>query len=273
MESFAEINGYQLRVRLRGENGPLAVFGHGLMGSIEQLDEGAAVLDALTERMRVLVYDARGHGRSTGPADATGYTWESLGRDMTALATHAGEERAIFGGASMGAASALWAAIEQPERVHALALMIPPPLGQERMRAAAEKQAIQALDAISAMVENFGLEKTVEIASAFPGFGATPEEAAARARSLLEQNPLALLYGIRGLLQAPFHDPAAYETISVPTLVLAHEGDGLHPVRAAQLLADHIPDCRLVVGPDPEYWRTHPDELLGEFEEFLDRVG
>lgn len=272
-DRFHEVNGYTLRLRFRGEGGPLAVFGHGLLGSIEQLNEGQAALDALAARMRVLLYDARGHGKSAGPEDPSGYTWETLGRDMTALVDFAGDEQAILGGASMGAASALWAAIEQPEMVRALALMMPPPLGHEPMRAQAEKQAILALDMLSAMVQNFGLEKSVEIASTFPGFGATPAEAAERARFLLEQNPLAILHAVRGLLQAPFHDPEAYRTIRVPTLVLAHEGDGLHPVRAAQLLAENIADCRLRVGPEPDYWRTHPDELLAEFSDFLDYLG
>ena len=72
---FATINGYELRYRLEGE-GPLVVFGHGLMGSIEQVDplEGGGALEYVLERVKLLIYDARGHGQSGGPEDANEYT-------------------------------------------------------------------------------------------------------------------------------------------------------------------------------------------------------
>jgi len=59
----------------------------------------------------------------------------------------------------------------------------------------------------------------------------------------------------------------------VPTLVIAHEDDGLHPMRAAQLLNDTIPDCKLLVGPTNGYWWSHQSELQVELEAFLDRLG
>ena len=268
---FATINGYPLRFRIEGD-GPLVVFGHGLMGSIEQIDENAGPLNRLLERVRVLVYDARGHGQSGGPDADAGYTWETLGCDMSALIEFAGEDSAIIGGASMGAATALWVALERPAQTRALALMMPPPLGPASLRGDDERRAIQTLDLIGAAVQNFGVEKTVELAQNFPGFAATPEEAQQRAQWLREQNPLTLRHAIRGLVAAPGHDPEAYRGIHVPALVLAHEGDGLHPVRSAQLLKETIPDCRLLVAPSPDYWLLHPDELRAEFESFLDRV-
>ena len=271
-ETFATINGYRLRYRLRGE-GPLAIFGHGLMGTIEQIDENLSAMDRLYERVRLLMYDARGHGASDGPDEASQYSWESLGRDMAGFIEHAGEERALIGGASMGAATALWVALEQPEKVRGLVLVMPPPLGDESIRQQAEKQALQVLDMLSAAIQNFGLEKTVELARNFPGFAATPEEADERARWMLRQNPRALAFAIRGLLQSPFHDPEAYRRITVPTLVMAHEGDGLHPARAAKLLGDTIPDVRVRIAPSLGYWRDNPDEFVAEVSAFFDRVG
>jgi pimeloyl-ACP methyl ester carboxylesterase len=269
---FATINGHRLRYRLAGQ-GPLAVFGHGLLGSIEQLDAHHGGISRLQEHVRLLVYDARGHGQSEGPDDPRGYTWESLGLDMAALVEHAGERQAIIGGGSMGAATALWLAIERPEYVRALLLVMPPPLGFETMRGADEQQAIQVLDLLRTAVETFGLEKTIEMAKQFPGFAPTPEEADERARWLLSVNPKALLHAIRGLLSSPIHDPETYRRIAVPTLVVAHEGDPLHPVRAAKLVAEKVPGARLIVGPEPYYWRYHPDELNAEVTSFLAALG
>lgn len=269
---FAHVNGHRLRYHLAGD-GPLAVFGHGLLGSIEQLDEHAPALERLRRRVRLLLYDARGHGQSEGPDDAALYTWETLGRDMAALIEHAGEPRAIAGGGSMGAATALWLALEQPERVRALVLVMPPPLGGPELRGPAEQGAIQVLELLAAAVENFGVEKTVELARQFPGFAPTPEAAEERARWLLQQNPRALRYAIRGLVQAPYHDPDDYRRIRVPTLVLAHEGDPLHPARAARLIGTNVSGAHVHIAPDPDYWRTHPEDFAAEVERFLDSVG
>ena len=267
-DSFVEINGHRLRVRAAGE-GPLAIFGHGLLGSIEQIDETVPGIDALFRQVQLLAYDARGHGQSEGPTEPAGYTWESLGQDMVALADHAGAETAVFGGASMGAATSLWVALERPERVRGLVLVMPPPLGYESVRAEQEQQALKMLDLLSAMVTQFGLEATVDMASQFLSGGSSAEEAATRREWLLRQNPLALTCAVRGLLQSPFHDPECYRQIAAPTLIIAHEGDGLHPVRSAKLLEEMIPGSRLVVAPAAGYWREHPNEFLGAVNEFL----
>jgi pimeloyl-ACP methyl ester carboxylesterase len=270
-DAFTTINGHTLRYRLSGE-GPLAVFGHGLLGSIEQIDREAPVLREFEPRLRLLLYDARGHGQSGGPDDPASYTWESLGLDMTAFLDHTGDEVAIFGGASMGAATALWAALERPERVRALVLVMPPPLGHPQMRGAEEQQALQMLEMLSAAVQNFGLEKTVELARQLPGFS---ESAGAEERVawLLEQNPAALRYAIPGLIQSPYHDPEDYRRITAPTIVLAEEGDPLHPARAARLVAERVPGARLTIAPEAGYWRTHPGELIAELSAFLDSLG
>lgn len=271
-DQFAEINGHRLRYQIQG-HGPLAVIGHGLLGSIEQITEQFGVGVSLAGRLRLLTYDARGHGQSEGPRDPAGYTWEALGLDMLELATRCGEERAVYGGGSMGAATALWLAVERPRVVRGLVLVMPPPLGGRGLQGEDERQAIQLLDFLTAAMGAYGLEKTVELARLIPGFASTPEAAEQRARWLREQNPLALSYAMRGLLDAPFHDPERYRAIRAPALVIGHEGDGLHPVRSARLLADAIEGSRLVVAPSPDYWESHPEELLGEIGAFLAAVG
>ncbi len=271
MFEFAEINGHRLRYRIEGE-GPLVVFAHGLMGNIEQVTPPGIDLDGVHARVRLLTYDARGHGQSAGPEDHAEYTWETLGQDMSAFIDHAGEESAIIGGASMGAATALWMAVEQPERVRALAILMPPPLGGPEFQRPDEKNAIAFLDMLSMAIQATGIEQTIAFAKNMPGFAATPEEAEDRANWLRSQNPLTLMYAIRGLVQSPFHHPDDYRRITAPTIVLAHEGDGLHPVRAAKLLAETIPNCELIVAPEPGYWTAHPDEFLAVMVRFFEKL-
>lgn len=271
--AFTHVNGHRIRYRVEGPNdAPLVVFGHGLLGSIEQIEQHAPGLDTLYDSIRFLTYDARGHGQSEGPGDPTGYSWDTLGHDMALIARSVGGEKAIFGGGSMGAATSLWVALEHPERVQALVLAIPPPLGADAIRGENERAAIRMLEFLAAAVENYGLEQTVQIARNAPGFAPTPEDADQRARWLLQQNPRTILHAIRGLLNAPHHDPEAYRQINVPTLVIAHEGDGLHPMRSAKLLADTIPNARLLAGDRPGYWRSNPEKLQSELRTFFNTL-
>ncbi len=270
--AFAEINGHRLRYRLSG-SGPLTIFGHGILGSIEQLLGPAEERARIEQRLKVLFYDARGHGQSAGPADASGYTWETLGQDMASLIEAHGEGPAIVGGASMGAATALWVALERPELVRALVLMMPPPLGHDAMRGPEERQRIAMLEALAVAIENFGLETTVQNLSLWPGFAADETERTSRVAWLSGQNPDTVAGVLRGLVAAPFHDPELYRQIEVPTLVLAHEGDALHPARAARLLAERAPNARLVVADSPGHWEKNPGELYGQMDRFLDEIG
>lgn len=271
-DRFAEIDGNRLRYRVRGR-GPLIVFGHGLLGSINQFEQYPGVIAELEEAVRVLVYDSRGHAQSTGPSDAAQYTWESLGRDMIALMAEAGEERAIFGGISMNAAASLWVALERPEACRALVLIMPPPLGPSRIQTPAERQAIGMLGMLSAAVRTFGVAQTMDAVRGMPGFAENIEAAERQLLFLRDQNPDTLPHVIQGLIDAPYHEATDYARISAPTLVLAHEGDPLHPARSGHLLAEHIPDCTLRVGATAGYWLENPGELVGEAKAFLARVG
>lgn len=272
VDEFAVVDGWRLRYRVAGE-GPPAVFGHGLLGTLDQFEAETGALGRVRERVRLLMYDARGHGGSEGPGVPGAYTWQSLGEDMAALAAIAGEGPTVAGGASMGAATALWVALERPELVRALVLVMPPPLGGPAYQPPEERKALQLLEVLGTTVAAVGVEKAAELAAHFPGVTATPDDVARFGQWLRGQNPLALAHAIRGLVASPFHDPEAYRRIAVPTLVLGVEGDALHPARAAHLLGTNVPGARVRIAPTPMYWREHPDDFAAEVVAFLDAVG
>src|SRR5438067_284526 len=74
---------------------------------------------------RVVAYDARGHGRSSPAREPTAYGYEELGRDLEAVLDALGIERAMLAGASMGAHTLLWLALERPERIGGLVVITP----------------------------------------------------------------------------------------------------------------------------------------------------
>ena len=109
--------------------GPLAVYAHG--GFVSQATEDrmglfdwAPVLDA---GQRLVRYDARAHGRSTGDPVDTDYTYPSLADDLLALLDHLGAAEPVAAmGASMGCGTVLHAAVQAPDRFSRLVLLIPP---------------------------------------------------------------------------------------------------------------------------------------------------
>ena len=100
-----------------GADGPPLVLLHPGVGDSRIWDP---VLPALTEKYRVIRYDARGFGQSPAPT-----VKHSLLRDLVAVLDHYGLDRAAIVGCSQGGASALGLALDQPQRVTALVLLCP----------------------------------------------------------------------------------------------------------------------------------------------------
>src|ERR671917_1503737 len=102
-----------------GEGAPVVLL-HGLTATRRYVVMGSKNLERGGHR--VVMYDARGHGRSE-PADAYGYG--ELADDLLAVLDDRGLERAVLAGASMGAHTAVRFALEHPERAAALVLITP----------------------------------------------------------------------------------------------------------------------------------------------------
>lgn len=102
-------------VRQQGE-GPPFLWAHGLLTDMVAED----ILDwfgwgNFPPSIKLLRYNARGHGKSPISYCAEAYRWENLGRDLLSLADRMGIKSFIAGGTSMGASTALYAALQAPE--------------------------------------------------------------------------------------------------------------------------------------------------------------
>src|ERR1700744_4162342 len=115
-ESMIKVGADQLWSDSGGDGPPLVLL-HPGVGDSRIWDP---VLAPLTARYRVIRYDARGSGQSPAPS----VKFSLLG-DLVAVLGHYDIARAAFVGCSQGGASSLGLAVEQPERVSALALLCP----------------------------------------------------------------------------------------------------------------------------------------------------
>lgn len=108
---LVELDQARLHYEIEGPQGaPVVLFSHSLGADLHMWDEQ---IPALTERFRVLRYDTRGHGASTG----RGHSIAVLGGDAIALMDRLQLERVHVCGVSLGGMTALWLGIDSPHRI------------------------------------------------------------------------------------------------------------------------------------------------------------
>ncbi len=112
-------DGVRIHYEIAG-SGPTILATHGYSATSYMWRDTAA---ALEDRYQVITWDIRGHGGSDSPDDPALYSKEATLADMAALLDHAGAERAILMGHSLGGYLSLSFHVEHPERVRALVLV------------------------------------------------------------------------------------------------------------------------------------------------------
>ncbi|MCW5893295.1 MAG: alpha/beta fold hydrolase [bacterium] len=233
--------GVRLHVDADGAGTPI-VLAHGFGGSARNWNPQVRAFRAVAYVAR---YDARGHARSEAPDDAAAYTPETFVDDLRAVVDGAGVDRAVVGGLSMGAATALRFALAYPARVRALVLASYPsgPTWPTGFTAIAERFA----DAI----ERDGLEAAGAHFVWGPDSGLDERGARLVRLGFLEHPPHGLVHTLRGVIarQPSVETIAALSSVSAPTLVVAGKGDAAS-LAPSHALASRIPRARLVVVPD-----------------------
>lgn len=220
--------------------GPTLVWGHGLTSSRAGEDDAALVdWPMVRHHHDVVRYDARGHGESGFSPDLAGYGWADLAGDQLVLADALDIRRHVSGGASMGAATALHAAVRAPSRVDGLILAIPP--------TAWETRAAQAdqYETMASIIETRGVEWLISAGAQAPTpdpFAGDPAYRHRREAALRAADPVRLAGVLRGAAHADLPAKAVVATIAVPTLILAWTGDPGHPVSTAEVLDELIAD-------------------------------
>ncbi len=230
---------------------------HGLTATHRYVVMGSRALERGGHR--VVAYDARGHGASAPAPDPAAYTYEDLVADLLRVMGERGIGRAVLAGASMGAHTALRAALEHPDRVAGLVVVTPAydPAAHE------DPASLARWDALSAGLRDGGVE----------GFIAAYGEPAAdpalretlltvlRQRLGAHEHPGAVADALRAVPRSrAFGRIADLDAISVPAVVVADrdEADPGHPLAVGEAYARAIPGASLVVeepGSSPIAWQ------------------
>lgn len=215
-----------------------AVLDHALEGT-----RGPTVTRTLGDR-RVLAYDARGHGRSTGRPVPDDYRWSALATDLADLLDDAAPGEAVVGaGVSMGAATLLHLAVREPQRFRALVLTLPPTAWETR----AEKTG--TYEAAASAVETHGLHRFLAAARA----AHVRAPAALGPDDTTPEVPERLLPSVyRGAALSDLPARADIAALEIPVLVLAWVQDETHPLATAEQLHALIGGSKLVVARTPD---------------------
>lgn len=261
------VNGVELFVQTHGETGPPVVVAHGLLGSVALAPGFGDRFDALAARgLRVVAYDARGHGRSQGPAAATEYRWAQHACDLGALIEAHGLAPANVYGSSMGAGSALLLAMERPQLVDRLVLRAPPPFGRDLVVA---RRTFLPLAAAYAWL---GARRTARLVTALPSVRRMQRERPQNdlRHFFASQRSETIVPAIRGLLRERDPIPVArFPEIRHETLVLAHRDDPIHPLASADRLIERLPRARVVTAPGAGFFAEQPETLTDLVADFL----
>lgn len=246
-----EIRGARLYVR-DGGAGPALLWAHGLLSSVEAEERGGAW--RRPPPCRLLRYDARGHGRSSACARPEDARWDNLAQDMLALADAHQLAQFCAGGISMGAATALHAALDAPQRVRRLLLVAPPALWEERAALAGQYRRIARADPRV-------LEKMIEGGLRVPDWVRRARPVPLDARSLAGAAHLYLGAADSNL---PPRETLA-RLAAIPAVIVGWEGDSAHPMSSALELHRLLPRSRLHVVRSIEDYRALPSVVSSDW--------
>jgi 3-oxoadipate enol-lactonase len=141
-------------------------------------------------------------------------------------------DRAVIGGASMGCATSIYAALRAPERVDRLVLAIPSTawatrrLQQRFYESGAAAAAVTGLRALVAIMRARPVPRV--IAERYPQWRDRGVEHVLR----VDRATFAAILGGAG--HSDFPSPADLATLVMPALILAWHGDPVHPVETAK---------------------------------------
>jgi pimeloyl-ACP methyl ester carboxylesterase len=243
-----------------GGGGLPVIFQHGLGGDEAQVAE--VFPDG--QRIRRLTLECRGQGKSS-LGNANELSIAQFADDVLAFADSLGVGRFVIGGISMGAAIALRIAIRHPERVIALILARPAWLwaaAPANMRPFIEvasylrKRTVEDFET-SATAHRLAREAPDNLASLKKFFSVKDREAIAT-----------LLATIAG--DGPDVSEAEVRAIAVPTLIIGHKIDAVHPLKFAQKLTGMIAGSQFVeITPKATDKPRHVAEFRTNVAQFL----
>ena len=228
----ASVNCAQMHYELSGsEDQPTLVLSHSLGTNFAMWNPQMA---EFARHFRVLRYDTRGHGKSQVTAGP--YTFDTLGRDVLALADLLGIGKFSFCGLSMGGVIGMWLAVNASYRLQKVVLC-------------STAAKIGNADTWNARIEQVRKAGTKSIAAATmerwftPPFRQQHPGSVDQIRAMVEStNKDGYIACCEALREVDFRETLT--SIRTPTLVISGTHDPATTPADGQFIAEHIQGAR-----------------------------
>ena len=237
---------------------------HGLL--LSQKMHRQLAEDLAARGNRVITVDLLGHGESERPRDMWRYSMHFFGKQLVALMDHLEVEQAVVMGTSLGANVALEVADMAPERLRGMVIEMPVLDNALLWSALAFTPLLVALTFGEPVMKLLARGARAVPRRLLPHYGNVMLD-------VVRQDPGpggAVLQGLFFGRVAPHR--VERHTFKTPALVLGHRRDPVHPFSDAGMLAEELPNGRLLVADSLVELRLHPERLTGEIASFVDEV-
>jgi 3-oxoadipate enol-lactonase len=216
----------------------------------------------LSPKYRTIIYELRGMGESeTVGIPGLKFSIKDHGDDLGAIMDAMGIDKAAIVAHAFGSFVSMKFAADHPERVSAMVVFC--------TSAKIESKTKDRLPRWVEIVEKEGMDPLIEEAMDrwfVDSFKQAHPEIIDLYREMVGANPrMGYAANCRGIIEYDIRDELA--RITCPTLVVTGESDRSTPPEDHRLIADRIPNCRLVVVKNASH--TVPEEQPEEFNRLV----
>jgi pimeloyl-ACP methyl ester carboxylesterase len=245
-----------------GEGDRTVVLIHGLLLNRRMHEPLAQALAARGNR--VLTLDLLGHGESDRPRDMWRYSMSFFGEQTIGLLDHLDIDEAVVLGTSLGANTTLEAAAIAPERLRGMVIEMPVLDGALVACGVAFMPPLLTLKYAAPLVKGVQVVARAVPRRAFGFLGDIVLDT-------VRQDPGPSASVLEGLFFGRIA-PHRYQrrTFDMPALVIGHPRDPVHPFSDAGMLAEELPNGRLLEASSILELRLAPERLTGEIADFIE---
>ncbi|MHB1711524.1 MAG: alpha/beta fold hydrolase [Acidimicrobiales bacterium] len=256
-------DGLRLYYEIHGHGPKAVVYLHGILLDAN-LNRRLAV-DLAAKGCRVILLDLPGHGLSEKPRRASCHRMDIYAHHVVSLLDHLAIDTAVIGGVSLGAGVALMVAAQSPERVQGLIIEMPVLEWAVPAAALTFVPMLLAVHAARPVVR-----ACADLVRRLPRTGIGSVDSVMNTLSNHPQEIAAVLHGV---LAGPITPTVAERSaMTMPTLVIGHGSDRIHPLHDAEQLARRMPNARLVRATSLLELRGHPQRLTDEIADLIEEA-
>ena len=247
-----------LHVEADGEGEPVTILAHGITNNCRELAQLTPLFPGTKVR-----FCFRGHGHSSAPE--TGYAFADFARDIDDVAKAHGARLAV--GTSMGQAALCTLLGADPGRFERLVFLLPGGIDQPFEHA---EKYLRMADIMSSLPPEEAIEAILNDPDRTAGYAKAPWLREIDKMMWHEQNTVGLARAIREVvLDVPLRDGEVLRKVTAPVLLIAREGDPIHPAEVSLRLAELMPNAELHMFRDEvEMFEAMP-RLVMRVNEFL----